>query len=233
MASTSLGLLARCGARVKRVTLVGTVHEKCGRASAVELHALLEALAPEVIFLELPADAYDRNFQVFRQTSLETDAASRFRRNHAVAFVPVDLQTPELSFFRNSETMFNTVEQASDNYCRLVDLHARRVWEDGFVYLNSEQCDDHWQAVYAELQCTIDGIGDASLSECFHSWSETNALREDAMIEAVERYCANDSFSRSALLVGAAHRRRMLERSATGANHIRSTVQSDFSVREP
>lgn len=40
---------------MNRVSLVCTVHEEVGQASVFELHAILERIQPEVIFLVAPA----------------------------------------------------------------------------------------------------------------------------------------------------------------------------------
>jgi hypothetical protein len=42
-----------------RISLIGTVHGESGRANVSALVAILERIRPEVIFLELPTDAFE------------------------------------------------------------------------------------------------------------------------------------------------------------------------------
>ena len=39
---------------MNRVALVRTVHDEVGQANVLELHAILERIQPEVVFLEVP-----------------------------------------------------------------------------------------------------------------------------------------------------------------------------------
>jgi hypothetical protein len=45
------------------VSLVCTVHEESGCASVAKLHAILERIQPEVIFLEVPPAAFDDYYE--------------------------------------------------------------------------------------------------------------------------------------------------------------------------
>jgi hypothetical protein len=85
---------------MKRVSLVGTVHQEKGLASASALLAILEQIRPEVLFLEAPSDA-SGDYLDATGKELESAAVSRYREISRVDLVPVDLPIPdaELSSF--------------------------------------------------------------------------------------------------------------------------------------
>src|SRR6266850_2448378 len=111
---------------MKRVWLVGTVHEEQGVATVSELLELLDRLRPEVIFLEIPPSAFEDHVDGSR-TNLESIAARRYNALHSVDLVPVDLPTPEDAFFANSQHLYDRIENASPEYRRLLDWHRQHV----------------------------------------------------------------------------------------------------------
>src|SRR5690348_8567445 len=124
---------------MKRVSVIGTVHKDRGRANASALLTILERIQPEVIFLEVPAAAFD-DYLSGTDGSLEATAVSCYRQIQHVEFVPVDSPTPHGEFFWNNEDLYTTIERRSPDYCRLVDRHSQNVRSYGFDYLNSDDC---------------------------------------------------------------------------------------------
>jgi len=92
---------------MKRVSLVGTVHEEAGLASISGLLGILERITPEVIFLEIPSGAFD-DYSKGSRRNLESTAVSRYREMRHVDLVPVDLPTPDAEFFKNNEDLYRT-----------------------------------------------------------------------------------------------------------------------------
>ena len=105
-----------------RVRLVGTFHEARGLVTIPRLLAILERIRPEVIFLEIPAAAFDDYSRGIR-SNLESAAARKYRDRGAVNLVAVDLLTPDAAFFRDGEYLFGVIERRSPDYRRLVDRH--------------------------------------------------------------------------------------------------------------
>jgi hypothetical protein len=210
-----------------RVSLVCTVHEESGCASVAELRAILESIQPEVIFLEVPPSAFKDYFENSR--NLEAKAVRQYRQGHQVEIVPVDLPTPSRGFFSTFEDLRRRVRQVTPNYRRLMQWDDDCIREDGFVYLNSELCSELWLSVYKEMLSTIEWLKDSRLLAPYESWREKNDLRENAWIENIEKYCRENTFSRGVLLVGAAHRQPIIEKSRkqTAANSIR--IEWDFT----
>ncbi|WP_431796692.1 hypothetical protein SGO26_10530 [Cupriavidus metallidurans] len=170
-----------------RVSLIGTVHTKSGRANVAELRTILERLQPDVIFAEIPsADLAD--YLDGSHGNIESAAVALYRKRRPVNVVPVDLNKPSDEFFRESEEMFKKVERTSPEYRRLMDQNCVDTRDHGFLYLNSDRCAQAWAAIYDEVRATIEWIGDDRLRQIYALWSETNDRRETGMLEKINSY---------------------------------------------
>jgi len=200
---------------MRRVSLVGTVHEEKGLANASALLAILERIKPEVLFLEAPSDA-SGDYLSATGKELETIAVSRYREIHLVDLVPVDLPIADAELFQfleDNKYLFKTIERRSPEYCRLVDEHSRAVGEHGFAYLNSERCSTHWSNVHDATRAAIDELAYPRLTELYGRWIDFNERRETHMMKSIEDYCRKTTFSHGVLLVGAAHRQSLIDKS--------------------
>lgn len=193
--------------------LVFTVHEEHGRANAKELHAVLLHLQPEVIFLEVPPAAFDDHYLSRRRRNLESDAVHFFLEDHPeTKLIPSDLPTPAREFFEDHEQLWMRVRDMSPTFRQLSRMDRQLIETYGFAYLNSEYCSAHWSDVRTEILSAIQTFGDPRLTDIQEVWERTNQLRELEMLAHVRQYCAQSNFERGVLLVGAAHRRSLIEK---------------------
>jgi hypothetical protein len=214
-----------------RVTLVGTVHAECGRAGAVELLAILERQAPDVIFAEMPS-ANMHQYRDGSHGSLESVVVARYREGRPVAVVPVDLAEPPSTFFRDAQEMFDKVERTSPNYRIMMDRHSLAKRVDGFPPLNSEACVRAESAIHDEILATLDWIRDPRLREIYAVWRRQNELRDSAMVEAIENYARHNAFAHGLFLVGAAHRKSIVDKARVrmGTNSSRIAWELEIVI---
>ena len=213
---------------MNRVSVVGTVHEESGLANITGLLAVLDRIKPEVIFLEIPSAAFDDHLSGAR-SNLESTAVLRYRAIHHVDLVPVDLPTPEDTFFGDNQDLFERIERTSPEYCRLVDWHRQYVRAYGFAYLNSDHCSTLWSQLHEATLTSIAELGDHRLAELYNLWQNTNELRDKAMMTNIENYCRATSFSIGAFLVGAAHRQSIIDLSRKRPGADSFAIQWDFA----
>jgi hypothetical protein len=194
-----------------RISLVGTVHAESGRANVAELLTILGRLQPDVIFAEISsADLAD--YLDCSRGSLESKAVVRYRESRPVNVVPVDVNRPNEEFFRISQEMFDKVERTSPDYRLLMDRHSLDTRAHGFPYLNSDRCAQAWTDIYGEVLATINWIGDVRLRQIYDLWSETNDRRETGMLQNIDDYCVSNALPHGVLLVGAAHRKSIVDK---------------------
>jgi hypothetical protein len=197
-----------------RVSLLGTVHGESGRANVMELHVILERLAPDVLFAEIPPAEGDKYIDG-SHGNLESIAVARYRQNHHVAVIPVDLAKPEDEFFRNAEDMFRKVERTSPDYRRMFDRHSLDIRKEGFSYLNSDRCVRALTDIHMEVLATLDWIRVPQLHEVYAAWSRQNELRDTGMMRNIEDYAGSNRFVHGLFLVGAAHRKSLVDKART------------------
>lgn len=194
-----------------RLSLVGTVHAESGLANVVELRAILERLKPDVLFVEIPSDCVDQYCNGSHGT-LESIAVASYREKHEFAVIPVDLTKPEDSFFRNAQEMFDKVERTSFDYRRMIDIHSLNTQLVGFPYLNSDRCIQTWIDIHSEVLATLDWVRDPRLHQIFNQWNRRNELRESEMVKNIADYAVYNGFVHGVFLVGAAHRKSIIDK---------------------
>ena len=175
----------------------------------------LSALNRDVIFAEIPAAYVDR-YTDGAPGNLESIAVARYRASHHVDLVPVDLAKPEQKFFDDAEYMFNAVERTSPDYRRMIDRHSDEIRAGGFPYLNSDRCVQSWTDIYREVLATIEWIGDRRLREIYDLWIHTNERRDREMMQNIVLYSARNAVARGMFLVGAAHRKSIIDKAFAG-----------------
>src|SRR6266849_10543117 len=220
---------------MKRLSVVGTVHEEKGRANTSGLVGILERIKPEVIFLEIPSAAFDDHFNGNRR-NLEPTAVNRYREIHPVDLIPVDLPTPDEDFFAKHRDLNRRIERTSPDYRRLVDWHSQNVSAHGFAYLNSKDCSDLFSQLHEAMLAAIEkDVDHRLLAEVYDLWIRTNELRDREMVRNIENHCRQASFSSAAFLVGAAHRQSIITLSRSDPAAASYTIKWDCAgfLEEP
>ena len=210
------------------VSVVATYHGERGLTNASALVTILERIKPEVIFLECPPAAFD-SYLNGAYAELEPAAVNRYRENHRVDLIPVDLPTPDEDFFANDARLHTRIEKTSPDYCRLVDWNSQYVSKHGFPYLNSEYCSALFAELHEAMLAAIVQLRDRELAELYELSNRTKERREEEMMKNLERYCTQTSFSSGAFLVGAAHRQSIIDMSRRQPGGDSSTIQWDFA----
>lgn len=211
-----------------RISLVGTVHAASGPAGVGELQAILDRARPEVIFAEIPATHVDR-YRDGSHGALESIVVARYCASHHVDVEPVDLAKPEQKFFDDAEDMFRAVNRTSPDYRRLIDRNRAEIEAGGFHYLNSDRCVQAWADIYREVLATIEWIGDHRLRQIYDLWKDTNERRDQEMMRNILLYSARNALASGVFLIGAAHRKSIIEKAFAGSGTGVSRIEWDLA----
>jgi hypothetical protein len=210
-----------------RVSLVGTVHEENGQASAMALQAILERTQPGVVFAEIPP-SHAARYKDGSHGTLESIAVERYVARNQVHLVPVDLAKPEQTFFDAAKDMFGAVERTSPDYRRLMDNNTAATHAGGFPYLNSDRCIQSWTDIYREVLATIEWMGNPRFREVYEMWNHTNERRDGEMMKNITAYGARHDLARGVFLVGAAHRKSIIDRAFAGDGPGSTRIEWDL-----
>lgn len=210
-----------------RISVVGTVHEEMGAATASALLVILQRIRPKVIFLEMPASAAAEYFNGSR-SNLESNAVSQYRDLCDVELVPVDLPTPEPEFFRSIQALDREL-QCKDYQCfHLARQDKQHIETYGFAYLNSVDSQALGFELHAARLAALDRMANRGFTNTYEEWVATNERRDEAMLRNIASYGRHTSLRVGAFLVGAAHRASIIEKSGTHAGSSASSLQWDF-----
>lgn len=213
---------------MKIISLICTFHDERGRISVSKLHRILEHIQSEVVFLEAPTEWRGSSRLLERKNSLESSAVSQYASGRSVELVPVDLPTPEGSFFKKARDFFEVIERNSIQYCCLIDHNKERMINEGFSYLNSESNNKHYSDLHIEILATIENIRSKWISDFYKEWLHVEEQRDIEMLSNIESYCRDNEFSRAVFLVGAAHRNSIISKSSRWELSESAEVQWDY-----
>jgi len=79
------------------ITLIATRHKEIGRCTSNELYQIIEQIAPDVIFEEVPPSKFDAVYKGLLHDTLETHTIKRYLEKQPTAHVPVDAEIDEVT----------------------------------------------------------------------------------------------------------------------------------------
>jgi SpoVK/Ycf46/Vps4 family AAA+-type ATPase len=217
---------------MKHISLICTQHQENGRANVSELHAILERIRPEVIFLELPPDAFDQFFNTHIKSNLESTAVRLYREGKNVELVLVDLPESTDQFFNDYEALQTKIDDVGRDSRRLLTWYRNYVHDHGFAYLNSDHCCDMWSKIHSDELAAIQKIGDPSLTRISDLWKKTINLREEEMMRNILQSCNTLSFERAVFLIGAAHRQSIIDKALQRTDASQHNIHWDFLLEQ-
>ena len=199
-----------------KITMLCSLHQDNGLCNADELIKLLEEIRPDIIFGEVTKSAQ----YFYYPRSLEGRALARWMTLRACRPVRVDDYEMPTNFRELADSLFDYIENSSEEYQTLLEQRHHLIHFNGFTCLNSP--------AFAELifflrmsEIEKEAIRDAKipdLTRALASWRQIMAGRDRAMVENIYRYCRENEFSQGVFLVGAAHRRGVGEAIQTVAS---------------
>jgi hypothetical protein len=206
-----------------RVTLVNTVHGERGAVTVAALVDLLERISPDVVFAEIPR-SYTAGYIDGTPGDLESRAVAEYGLRHRVSIVPVDREKPDDEFFRVTRELFELVERRSRDYRNLVDRHTEYTAQGGLRYLNTDECAQVLFAIRSEVRDTIYWMRTPHLHAVYDCWLQEIELRDQEMIGNINSYAAESDLASGVFLVGAAHRKSIIEKVLADLPRGRSPV---------
>lgn len=212
------------------ITLICTIHEEIGQCNAEALHAILERARPEVIFMEIPPPSFQRVFN--DEENLESRAVKRYLEAHRAEAIPVDIMEASSEVVAESQRLCRELRARSRDYCQLMNADRQYIHEHGFAYLNSKYCVETWLKADVATREALESIGNAELSRVYKDWNEVHEHREREMMKNIQRYAEAHPFDTGIFLLGAAHRRAIMDKAASLAGGTSVAIDWNFGDYE-
>lgn len=207
---------------MKKLSLVCTYHSEYGLVTVDRLVAILQSLQPEVIFMEAPYVPPGDEFEVEAIKNRESFAVMEYRRTHSVNLHPVDLPTPDETFFRRFYEITNEVRRKSHDYYQLFEEYKRSLVLEGFDYLNSDRMSHNERLRHGAMMEWLERLNNVGYSQFYERFNETNVLRDRAMVDRIEKYSLASDYTNAVFLVGASHRESIIKYAVALTNAERS-----------
>jgi hypothetical protein len=197
----------------RSITLIATRHKESGECTSNELYRIIDQIAPDVIFEEVPPSKFDSVYKGLLRDSLETNAIKRYLEKQSIAHVPVDADIDEITdTFTKSDhnAMVNLFGRHSPEYRSL--FHQRQHFADdkGFPFLNSESWTLLSKRMDALEEEVIKSIDNDKLNQRYKDWSNQLDVRDNEMIRNIYKYVENNRCEKGLFLVGVEHRRQLM-----------------------
>lgn len=196
--------------------------------TASALLEILERIRPEVVFAEIPR-THLHDYRNGSHGNVESIAVARYAESHAIEVVAVDLPEPENSFFQNLKDLSHAVGRTSGKFRRLIDANTERTHRGGFTYLNSDKYLLAWSDICLEELETVEYTRDPRLREIYKQKCDVMEQRDQEMLRNIRTYCASSALTRGVFLVGAAHRKWLIQKIQAANEPANSHIKWDIS----
>ncbi|MFN8265054.1 MAG: hypothetical protein U0T11_03220 [Chitinophagaceae bacterium] len=197
------------------ITLIATRHQESGRCTSNALYQIIEQIAPDVIFEEIPSSKFESVYKGLRQDSLETHTIKRYLNKYSTFHVPVDAETDEITdrFIRSDyQVMLNIFGRHSIEYSNLFKQRQLFSEEKGFPYLNSDEWTYLSKSIDTLEEQVIKFLKNDTLTQRYKEWLNLLDIRNNAMIRNIYKYVEINKYENGLFLVGVEHRRQIIDK---------------------
>lgn len=197
---------------MRKVVLLGTKHHEDGLINTNELLRILEKIAPDVVFEEIPPSFFDLYYKTKERCSLESQTIITYLGIHQIQHIPVDYyDIPDL-FFENTGKVHEIVERRSYTYRNLIDQNKRLAARNGFKYINSEEYEKIESDINSEITEVVKLVNNNQYTQYWNTWLNIEQIREDKMLENIYEYSSVNHYELGVFLIGAGHRKSIIKK---------------------
>ena len=190
------------------------MHKQIGKCNSDELYSIIENETPEVIFEEFDIsrteDEYYKNghYKYQNSCSPETGAIMRYLENYQVKHIPVD--TFELPI--DPPNIYSKIANASIEYDNIVKNNFILSCQNGFSYLNSDECCETHEKILEMEKRIIEQLGENNLNETYKLWQTVSENRDKEMLKKIYDYTQENNYIKAIFIVGAEHKKSIMNK---------------------
>jgi len=196
------------------ITIVFTHHSNLGKCNAGELHKIIDAISPEVIFEELPNDLSDIVYKGPEHPNEPPETASikRYLLNHNICHIPVDINLTQNLKGDEINHVFNFCKQYHF-YRELEEEQIKMTAQDGFAFLNSKKSMELFEEkMILEERLINVSINRNQLIHIRKLFYEEQDIRETEMLKNIYTYSKQNQYSKAIFFIGSGHQKTLIEK---------------------
>jgi hypothetical protein len=197
---------------MRKVVLIGTKHSEDDLVNSNELLKIIEKIAPDVIFEEIPPLLFDLYYKTKERCNLESQTIIKYLSVHQIQHIPVDYYDIPKLLFENTRKVNEIVERRSYTYRNLMDQNKILAARNGFKYLNSEEYEKIESDINSEITEVVKLVSNDQYTEYWNTWLDIEQIRERKMLENIYEYSSNNHYESGIFLIGAGHRKSIINK---------------------
>lgn len=193
------------------ITLICTAHKIIGKCNPDELYKIIQEINPEVIFEEID---FSRTKDYYRNQyvkTIETLVIVKYLQNYNCVHIPVETYDIPDSYIKN-EDFLNKLFANNNIYNELNKKVIDGTKEEGFLFLNSNECSDIFEEIIHYKENYVNNANDENVSNIYKSWLAIENNRESEMLENIYDYSIKNNYNSALFITGARHRKSFINK---------------------
>ncbi|MBB6609706.1 hypothetical protein H7F15_01530 [Pontibacter sp. Tf4] len=186
------------------ITLLSSFHKIHGKCNPHELYKIIQEIEPEIIFEELSNVGFDIIYSAgYQPQTVEAITITHYLRTHSIKHFPVDnYPIKETELLSDAQIIWDT----SSEYRDLWNQKLLRVNQDGYVFLNSNECTAMLDRISTIEEAVLTEINDLKLLNQHKAEKILHDKREYVMLSNIYNISKQYPFERALFICGAEHR---------------------------
>ena len=200
---------------MKKITLIGTMHEEVGKCNGNELYDILENIKPDVIFEETSRYAntltYKRGIE---PNSPFSRSIQKYVQNNNARCIPVDnLEKQDFDEFLNVFAVSIMEKNINNNELHEVfDFLTEYMSKNGIIGMNTEYFDNLNKQKHKLCEEYIKNYKIEILDKYYEYKNYTYSQREEKMIEMINIFAKENKRFNAVFVIGADHRLTIIDK---------------------
>ena len=194
------------------ITLLSSFHKIYGKCNPDELYKIIEAIQPEIIFEELPSDAF--HFLYSEENipeSIEAITIKKYLQKHSIKHFPVDtypVNDTDLLRDRGAQIIWCN----SNEYRELWKQKLSKLEQYGYFFINSNDCIETLVKIRIIEKNVLSKTNNLKLLNEHEKEKILHAKREDEMLNNIYNYSKQYPYSKALFICGAEHRKPLKQK---------------------
>lgn len=192
------------------ITLLSSFHKIHGKCNPIELYKIIEYIHPEIIFEELSYDIFDIIYSSdYQPQTIEAITIKKYLKEHSIKHFPVD------SYPINGDELLSDAQLIWNNSSEYRDLWNKKmskVNQDGYIFLNSNECTEMLDRIQIIEETVLAEINNTKLLNEHKTEKELHDKRENEMLRNIYNYSRQYPFEKAIFICGAEHRQPLKQK---------------------
>jgi len=193
------------------INLICTAHKIIGKCTTEELYKIIQKINPEVIFEEIDFSRINDFYRNQYVKTTETLVLVNYLQNYNCEHIPVETYDVPDSYIKY-EDYLNEIFANNKIYNELNKKVFDGIKENGFFFLNSNECSDIFENIINYKENYIKNLNDENVNNIYKSWLAIENNRENEMLSNIYNYSINNNYNSALFITGARHRKSFINK---------------------